>query len=248
MTSEEKTCKVVNRRNGFSLIELVMVTTVVTVLSLMVFAGGRIVVKKSEVNRVTHDLHNFSIAVESTLYENPQVANYATCGDGFLEVTDGVVAKLNANMQIDYVLEPVDTSGVSSGISYTAGTSTSTYQVYRSAKRDAWDNNYYVIFDCADRHGTDQSDFYITVISAGPDALLTIGSNDGNLGKDDIFLLAQYTDGQVTSMMYDVDRDDIYIIPEPSNESKQETLDTMNTVSKRTNCTWGSVGTSPVNY
>ena len=64
-----------NHRKGFSLVELVVVILIIAILAVAVFAGGSAVIKKSQVSRTTSDLHNFSVAVESTLNETPAVAN-----------------------------------------------------------------------------------------------------------------------------------------------------------------------------
>lgn len=66
------------QRKGFSLVELVVVILIIAILAVAVFAGGSAVIKKSQVSRTTSDLHNFSVAVEAVLNENPGVANIST--------------------------------------------------------------------------------------------------------------------------------------------------------------------------
>lgn len=71
--------------------------------------------------------------------------------------------------------------------------------ILKSAKTDAWGNNYYVVFDYGERHDKGQSDFYVTVVSAGPNAQTTVG---GTIESDDLFLLTQYSDGDVSAVTY----------------------------------------------
>lgn len=197
------------QRKGFSLVELVVVILIIAILAVAVFAGGSAVVKKSQVSRTTSDLHNFSVAVESTLNENPGVANIKNnSGDAIV----GIMNKLNANLPEDYKLEKVTSAQADGNITYEyAAAADSTYVVAKSAKTDAWENNYYVVFDATDRNSDGKSDFFITVISAGPDAKTAV---DGNIGgtnndakADDVFLLVQYTDGDVSSVTYNMASD-----------------------------------------
>lgn len=64
------------QRKGFSLVELVVVILIIAILAVAVFAGGSAVIKKSQVSRTTSDLHNFSVAVEAVLNENPGCCEY----------------------------------------------------------------------------------------------------------------------------------------------------------------------------
>ena len=194
-------------RKGFSLVELVVVILIIAILAVAVFAGGSAVIKKSQVSRAESDLHNFSVAVESTLNENPSVANISNDKDNKIQ---GILAKLNANLPEDYQLSLVETAKTGNITCAYAKTADSTYIIAQSVKTDAWDNPYYVVLDATDRNGSGKSDFFITVISAGPDAKTNLdgaigGTNaitETNNKADDIFLLVQYTDGDVSAVAY----------------------------------------------
>ena len=84
-------------RKGFSLVELVVVILIIAILAVAVFAGGSAVIKKSQVSRTTSDLHNFSVAAESTLNENPSVANIFL----LVQYTDGDVSAVAYNTASD---------------------------------------------------------------------------------------------------------------------------------------------------
>ena len=195
-------------RKGFSLVELVVVILIIAILAVAVFAGGSAVIKKSQVSRTTSDLHNFSVAVEAFLNETPSVANMGSYKDmNDKKVLDG----LNAGLAEDYKLNLL-TGAETGNITSTNGVPADAdhYFIAKSDKTDAWDNPYYVVFDTQDRNGVGKSDFFITVISAGPDAKTAL---DGKIGgtndtkADDVFLLVQYTDGDVTAVTYNTASD-----------------------------------------
>lgn len=191
-------------RKGFSLVELVIVIIIIAILAVAVFAGGSITVKKSQVSRTISDLHNFAVAVEATLNEMPDVANITkneTATDGEIVGTkakyDNLFALLNKNLSADYQIKTLGTT--SSNITTYTNITDDGIIVYESAKKDSWNNPYYLIVDCNERNGDDVAEFYITVVSAGPNAKTALA---GTINEDDIFMLCQYTDGNVASMTY----------------------------------------------
>ena len=194
------------KRKGFSLVELVVVILIIAILAVAVFAGGSAVIKKSQISRTISDLHNFSVQIESFLNSNPNIANLTGTTD-FNAIDSTLISALNADLPEDYQLTE-KVQGLSGDI---ASVDTNTnVAIYKSAKTDAWDNNYYVIMDSGERHGTNNSDFYVYVVSAGPDAKTTLAGaiGGGNAAKaDDIFLLAQYENGDVTAVTYNMAKD-----------------------------------------
>jgi prepilin-type N-terminal cleavage/methylation domain-containing protein len=208
---------VFKKRKGFSLVELVVVILIIAILAVAVFAGGSAAIKKAQVSRTTSDLHNFSVAIEAAINETPSVANMDTEAN-----FDPIISAVNSNLSADYQLERLTVDSTGNLVTHQSVLSpandaakTGNYVIYKSAKTDAWDNPYYVIFDATERHNKGISEFYITVVSAGPNAQTTIAStaNTGTDGKgieaDDIFLLVQYTDGDVSSVTYNMDSDTI---------------------------------------
>lgn len=193
------TLKNLKKRKGFSLIELIVVILIIAVLALAVFAGGSAAIKKSQISRTTSDLHNFSIAIESAMNETPSVANISAKGD----MTNSIIKAVNDNLSADYHLSLLDPSVNTSNLKVTQSDDGGTYVIYKSDKTDAWGNNYYVVFDCTERHDAGISEFYITVVSAGPNAQTTIAASGATgIESDDLFLLVQYTDGDVAATIY----------------------------------------------
>lgn len=241
-----------NARKGFSLVELVVVILIIAILAVAVFAGGSAVIKKSQVSRTTSDLHNFSVAVEAVLNENPGVANISADSAANHNEITAIMDKLNANLPEDYKLTKITAKQDTGNITYDyAGTDGSTYIIAQSAKTDSWDNPYYVVFDAVDRNSNGKSDFFITVISAGPDAKTAVdgtigGTNSLASGKaDDVFLLVQYTDGDVTAVTYNCASD--------AEKIMTNQLDAANGNKKVAATTYQASGaavntTSPVNF
>ena len=193
-----------NNRKAFSLVELVIVILIIAVLAVAVFAGGSKTIRKSQVSRTVSDLHNFSIAAETLLNENPSVANIDGGEDkaGHVDIAK-IAEKFNALLSSDYKLTAV-TADVAGNITATGVevTGDGAYLVYKSDKTDAWGNNYYVVLDSADHNGG--TEFYVTVISAGPNAKTVVNSGStGAIDSDDIFMLAEYKNGDVASATYD---------------------------------------------
>ena len=195
-------------RRGFSLVELVIVIIIIAILAVAIFAGGSVVVKKSQVSRTISDLHNFSVAVEATLNENPNVANImsADVDAQYGSTTGALVAALNKNLPADYQLTSEITANVGANIKYTASTDA---RIFKSAKTDSWGNPYMVIFDLTERSERSaspiNSEFYITVVSAGPNAITELSGKTAGKGinNDDIFLLAEYKNGDVAAITVD---------------------------------------------
>ena len=223
-----------NHRKGFSLVELVVVILIIAILAVAVFAGGSAVIKKSQISRAESDLHNFSVAVESFMNENPKVANVTGQGSNGQLTFAQIVTKLNANLAEDYqIVNDADTANslklektdankigqvltTSSAVADSNGnitlmtaddTVSTNVAVYQTIKEDPWGNPYFVIIDSNERHGTFNSDFYIYVVTAGPDAKTDLaGTIGGATAKkaDDVFLLVQYEDGDVSAVTYDM--------------------------------------------
>ena len=196
--------KNLKKRKGFSLIELIVVILIIAILALAVFAGGSAAIKKSQIARTTSDLHNFSIAIESAMNETPSVANI-TAESG---MTGTIVKAVNDNLSADYQLHRA-TAKATGNLQLIQGTA-DTFVVYESDKTDAWGNPYYVVFDATERHSAGISEFYVTVVSAGPNAQTNISRKDTDvtgIEADDLFLLVQYTDGDVAAVTYNCSTD-----------------------------------------
>ena len=190
-----------NGKHGFSLVELIVVILIIAILAVAVFAGGSAAIKKAHKAKATSDLRNFQIAVALTMNENPQIANIdATTKRAKLSA---IMESLNANLPADYKLT-LQTEAMTGNISMAEQADVNAdYIICKSDKTDAWDNPYFVILDSAQRGGSAASEFYMTTVSAGPNAILNI---TGSVDKDDIFDITSYSDGDVISATYDVSK------------------------------------------
>ncbi len=143
--------------------------------------------------------------------ETPTVANI----DEEAGMTNSIIKQVNANLPADYQLSKATTiADANLELTQSSGEHP-TYVIYESAKTDAWGNPYYVVFDATERHDLGISDFYITVVSAGPNAQTKIcqapavapTATDKGIEADDLFLLVQYTDGDVAAATYNCAND-----------------------------------------
>ena len=164
-----------------------------------VFAGGSAAIKKAHIAKATSDLHNFQIAVEMTLNESPQVANIAAPTKK--AQLEGIMDALNGNLAADYKLTAVDGTLTGNITKTAATTDDASFIICRSDKTDSWGNPYFVIIDRAERGGSAASEFYMTTVTAGPNAILHL---DGAIDGDDIFSLTSYADGDVISATYNM--------------------------------------------
>ena len=230
----KKNLKKLTHRKGFSLVELVVVILIIAILAVAVFAGGSAVIKKSQVSRAESDLHNFSVAVESFMNENPKIANTKNRGSDPQLTFAKMVTKLNASLAEDYQIDEtlIDAAAAATISTNSNGNitvnalgtdATKHVQVFKTAKEDPWGNPYYLILDSGERHGTVNSDFYIYVISAGPDAKTDLAGKIGGTTAqkaDDVFLMVQYENGDVSAVTYDMNSlDEINVVTAVSPEN-----------------------------
>ena len=186
-------------KNGFSLVELIVVILIIAILAVAVFAGGSAAIRKAHIAKATSDLHNYQIAVEMTLNETPRVANIAT--ETKKAQLESIMDALNDNLAADYKLTAVDGT-LTGNITKDAPTTEDTnYIICQSDKTDAWGNPYFMIIDCGERGGSSSSEFYMTAVTAGPNSILHL---DGNIDTDDVFSLTGYADGDVISETYNM--------------------------------------------
>ena len=164
-----------------------------------VFAGGSAAIKKAHIAKATSDLHNFQIAVEMTLNETPRVANIAT--ETKKAQLESIMDALNDNLAADYKLTAVDGTLTGNITKTAATTDDASFIICRSDKTDSWGNPYFVIIDRAERGGSSASEFYMTTVTAGPNAILHL---DGAIDGDDVFSLTSYADGDVISATYNM--------------------------------------------
>ena len=186
-------------KNGFSLVELIVVILIIAILAVAVFAGGSAAIKKAHIAKATSDLHNFQIAVEMTLNESPRVANIAT--ETKKAQLESIMDALNGNLAADYKLTAVDGTLTGNITKTAATTDDASFIICRSDKTDSWGNPYFVIIDRAERGGSSASEFYMTTVTAGPNAILHL---DGAIDGDDVFSLTSYADGDVISAIYNM--------------------------------------------
>ena len=78
---------------------------------------------------------------------------------------------------------------------------------------------------------------------------MALGASNGTINEDDIFLLVQYTNGDVSARTYNVESDEFSVCSTPKSDFSADVLTKKTTVTDRTACTWGAgAATAPVNF
>lgn len=177
-------------RRAFSLIEIMLGIVLIAILSAVAYRYVSSNMLKARVSSTVSDMSNFTTSIETAMMENSGIGNATLKTDP--QFTD-FVRSLENNLPQGYKLGTALDNDVSTGnIQYTVATPTA-YAVYKVDAKDPWDNNYYVLIDTT-AHKTGTADFTVTVISAGPNGKTNI---TGAIDADDIFVLAQYQDGEI---------------------------------------------------
>ena len=198
------------------MVELVIFMLVAGILVSASYSGISNLMNKAKISTATSDLHNFSIAVEAALNSTQSVGNASNNGiggerqPGKSDPMEDLLFAMGMELSADFAMlsSPAESSGEGSAkIKVPASAAGATYVIYETAKEDPWGNPYYIIYDVGERHTEMQSDFYVTVVSAGTNGHLDIG---GHMEKDDIFLLGQYMNGEVSAKVYNCASDKIY--------------------------------------
>lgn len=177
-------------RRAFSLIEIMLGIVLIAILSAVAYRYVSSNMLKARISSTVSDMSNFTTSIETAMMENSGIGNATVKTDS--QFTD-FVRSLENNLPQGYKLGTALDTDVSAGnIQYTVASPTA-YAVYKVDAKDPWDNNYYVLVDTT-AHKTGTADFTVTVISAGPNGKTNI---TGAIDADDIFVLAQYQDGEI---------------------------------------------------
>lgn len=185
------------KTSGFSLVELVVVILIIAVLAVAVFVGGSSAIGKSRVRVVESDFHNYEVAAKSYMTEHSDMLrlNLTSDRDEYKSVAFG----LNEYLGTEYTInteKPVPSTG-------SVCNSNSSIIAFETIKKDPYGNPYVVIFDPNARNIGD-SEYYITIVSAGTNGKCDVGSA---LDDDDEFLLCQYCNGDVVTASYFMETD-----------------------------------------
>ena len=187
--------------------KVVIIGMIVAFLATGIYVVSSYAWKQSRIDKAASDLNVFAKAAEKFLRETPSVANAGGKDKNKFGDMDGAFVKsLNAVLPSEYkVTETVAENSMP--CDKVAVSEAKNAIVFKSMKVDPWGNPYFVIFDPSERHELQNNDFYITVISAGPNMETTV---NGNIDADDLFMLAQYKNGDIESETYNVAEDTIF--------------------------------------
>lgn len=177
-------------RRAFSLIEIMLGIVLIAILSAVAYRYVSSNMLKARVSSTVSDMSNFTTSIETAMMENSGIGNAAANNSD--QFTD-FVRSLENNLPQGYKLGDAETVTSSENIAYTVVAAGGAYNIYKIDAKDPWDNNYHVLVDTT-AHKSGTSDFTVTVISAGPNGKTNV---TGAIDEDDIFVLAQYQDGEI---------------------------------------------------
>ena len=176
---------------------------IAAILAVMALASIAVIVGKILLVRTYGDLQAFTAAVETTIKEVPNIANYSNTTN-YAALDAELIRAFNKNLTPEYQLTEVVEASPARNITYTAAENA---VVFQSAKKDGWGNHYLVIFDLTERSERQPADkatrreFYITVVSAGPNGVTELPGaateGEGGIESDDVFMLAEYNNGGI---------------------------------------------------
>lgn len=195
-TVETKKEGKVNKR-GFTMIELIGAMVIIAILTVAGITAIATAISNSRMSATQTDLSGFQTPIEQFLLENPQMAKSTNVHDIAASLND----YLEGEMQFKAV--PSDTSNT-----------TATVKGWQTKRNDAWDQPFRIVI-IPDNHtattgpnNAQDTELRIFVVSNGKNsttadtAETTAGKNINVDGDDDMFLMVQLVNGQVSHGMY----------------------------------------------
>lgn len=152
-------------RKGFTITELIIVMLIIAILALIVLYAATRPISSARETRVQSDLHSFELAANQLLIENPELMIKSDVPEDMDELY---------NKYLDKELK------ITNG---------------KSDKKDPWRVEYNITYSTAGRSGSDVSEFYVFVVSAGANSLY----DENKIDDDDIGLIVRLSDGDIKS-------------------------------------------------
>lgn len=189
----------VKQNRGFTMIELIGAMVILAILTVAGITAVATAISNSRMSACQSDLSGFQSPIEQFLLENPQMAK---------QLDTKVIAKA-LNEYLEGEMQFVDVSGLDSGVSTNATSvpSTSTISKWQVKRLDPWDEPYRIYICPMNQsattgpNNTQDTELRIFVVSNGKNST-TGASNNALDGDDDMFLMVQLVNGQVSHGMY----------------------------------------------
>ena len=188
----------VNKR-GFTMIELIGAMVIIAILTVAGITAIATAISNSRMSATQTDLSGFQSPIEQFLLENPQMAKQ----------NDTTVIAKALNEYLEGEMQFKDVTALDGGVSTNSTTapSASTIDKWQTKRTDAWDQPFRIYINPMNHTGTtgpnnaQDTELRIFVVSNGKNT--TTGAKNNNLdGDDDMFLMVQMVNGQVSHGMY----------------------------------------------
>lgn len=186
-------------KRGFTMIELIGAMVIIAILTVAGITAIATAISNSRMSATQTDLSGFQTPIEQFLLENPQMAK---------ENNTTVIAKA-LNEYLEGEMQFKDVTALDGGVasSATSAPSDSTIGKWQTKRTDAWDEPFRIYINPMNHAGTtgpnnaQDTELRIFVVSNGKNS--TTGANNNDVdGDDDMFLMVQLVNGQVSHGMY----------------------------------------------
>lgn len=202
MNSVKKTDRKINKR-GFTMIELIGAMVIIAILTVAGITAIATAISNSRMSATQTDLSGFQTPIEQFLLENPQMAKSND--------TVAIATKLNEYLEGEMQFAVLPDEAADDDEDYTTSSNTGFAGKWITKRLDAWDQPFRIYIDTAEHaatNGTDaakDSEIRIFVVSNGKNSTTGCTGGTGNRyldGTDDMFLMVQLVNGQVSHGMY----------------------------------------------
>lgn len=186
-------------KRGFTMIELIGAMVIIAILTVAGITAIATAISNSRMSATQTDLAGFQTPIEQFLLENPQMAK---------ENNTTVIAKA-LNEYLEGEMQFKNVTALDGGVASdsTSAPSDSSVTGWQTKRTDAWDEPFRIYINPMNHAGTtgpnntQDTELRIFVVSNGKNS--TTGANNNDVdGDDDMFLMVQLVNGQVSHGMY----------------------------------------------
>ncbi len=183
--------QVAARKRGFTMIELIGAMIIIAILTVAGITAIATAISNSRMSATQTDLSGFQSPIEQFMLENPQMAKEKDVSK--------IAAKLDEYLEGEMQFKTVPTE---------TDAATATIEAWQTKRNDAWDEPFRIYIDPANHSATQGKDdskdteLRIFVISNGKNSMTGANNNKDVDGDDDMFLMVQLVNGQVSHGMY----------------------------------------------
>ena len=206
----------INKR-GFTMIELIGAMVIIAILTVAGITAIATAISNSRMSATQTDLSGFQTPIEQFLLENPQMAKETN--------TTVIAAALNDYLEGEMQFKTVPSSATE------GAQDTSTIAAWETKRLDAWDQAFRIFINPENHSATtgpsnaQDTELRIFVVSNGKNSTTGTLNKDVD-GDDDMFLMVQLVNGQVSHGMYGMrDGDSLFATADADTSNANTPID-----------------------